>query len=333
MQVSRRTIFMFLWPWLVGLIFWTGAPILTSLALSFSQVNVKANSQQAAWVGLSHYREAIGVQDDVEDSSASSVKQVTPYRDDQFRLSLVNSLVYTVFAVPLGLCSALSVALLLNKKMRGMGVIRTLVYLPHVLGGVATIVIWSWMLNPQYGWVNEGLRCIYLAVDPIVRLFYEQGTADWTTPNWLYSAVWCKPSLVMMHVWTMGPGMLVFLAALQRVPLHERDASLLDGAGAWHRFRYVTWPHLTPAVLFNLIVGTIFSMQSFTEPYMLQHPQQQDGLLFYMLHLYQVAFEPPYRLGYACALAWIFFVVIAAMVTPMILASRRWVYEAGMDAA
>jgi len=251
---------MFLLPWLVGLIFWTGLPMIASLVLSFSRVSMASESPQSEWVGFSHYREALGPRNDVAHTHISakpSDKPTLVIHDIQVRVALFNSLAYTVFAVPLGLCSALFIALLLNQPLRGMGVVRTLVYLPHVLGVVATIVIWSWMLNPHYGWVNEGLRLVYLAINPAVRLFRSQGTSDWTTPHWLYSAGWCKPSLVMMHVWTMGPSLLVFLAALQRIPLHQRDASLLDGSGVWHRFRYVTWPHLTPVVLFNLVLATV----------------------------------------------------------------------------
>ena len=123
--------------------------------------------------------------------------------------------------------------------------------------------------------------------------------------------------------------MLIFLAALRRVPFVLYDAAGLDGAGIWKKFRHITWPMITPVVLFNLIVSIIFAMQSFNEPYMLQNRRQEEGLLFYVLYVYRTAFEAPYQLGYASALSWIFILVLMLLVLPLVWSSRRWVYEAG----
>lgn len=325
---------LFLFPWIVGFAALTALPVVVSLALSFTQFGDPLSMDRLRWVGLSHYRQAVGT--------------VGPYNPDRgdpwhwnllggkpddvhFHQSLYNSITFSLFAVPLGLAASLMTALLLNLRLRGTSVARTLIYIPHVLGGAATIVIWSWLFNPEFGWVNEGLRCLYRLADPVVRLFREQGTADFPTPAWLYSPVWCKPAVVIMHVWGIGGSMLIFLAALHRVPRALYDAARLDGSSAWRQFLHVTWPHITPVVLFNLVVSLVFTMQSFTQSYFLETRQQKDGLLFFALYVYRVAFEPPYRFGYASALAWIFVLVLIVLIVPILLSGRLWVYYAGSE--
>ena len=122
--------------------------------------------------------------------------------------------------------------------------------------------------------------------------------------------------------------MLIFIAARRRVPPELYASAQLDGAGGLRKFRCITWPHMTPAVFFNLLVSFIFSMQSFNESYLLQNRRQDDGILFTALYVYQTAFEPPYRLGYACALAWILFAVLLLFIVPITWTSRRWVHYA-----
>jgi multiple sugar transport system permease protein len=212
-----------------------------------------------------------------------------------------------------------------------MSTARAFVYLPHVLGGAASIVIWSWLLNPQFGWINHGIRLIYIALDPFVHLLDPRGTQDWPTPRWLYSADSCKPAVILIHVWTIGGSMLVFLAGLRRVPAYLYEAARVDGAGGWARFRNVTWPQLTPILLFNGVVSCVFAMQCFNEAYLLQNRQQDDGLLFYALYVYQSAFEPPYRLGFASALGWILFVLMLFMVSAIGCSSRWWVSYSGVE--
>ena len=136
-----------------------------------------------------------------------------------------------------------------------------------------------------------------------------------------------------MYAWTMGGSMLIFLAALRRVPAALHEAARLDGAGAWGRFRHVTLPQISPAILFNMTVGFIFSMQSFNEAYLMQNRQQSDGLLFYVLYLYETAFEPPCQFGYASALAWILFAALAVLIVPLICTAGRWVHYAGKGSA
>lgn len=331
MRPLTRQALWFLLPWATGLLLLTFVPMLSSLGLSCARIEARGFAEGFTWVGTGHYRHALGVDQTYEPTRADPAYWRFlggKPNDPRFYTALYNSLFYSVFAVPLSLCVSLAVALLLNRTFHGVSIVRAMVYLPHVLGGVATIVIWSWLFNPQFGWINQALHFAYSALEPLVGPFAEAGTRDWPVPRWLYSPAGCKPAVVIMHVWTMGGSMLIFLAALRRVSPALYDAAHLDGAGLWHRFRYVTLPQITPAVLFNLTFSFIFAMQSFSEAYLLQNRQQDDGLLFYVLYLYQVAFEPPYQLGYASALAWILFVVLFALTLPLVWTSRRWVHYA-----
>ncbi len=310
---SRHAGLVFALPWLLGLIGLTIVPAVASLLLSFARWDGLSLMEGIEWVGTSHYRELL-----------SSAPDGTG--DPLFHKALGNSLYYTFFAVPLGLIASLGVAMLLNSRVTGIGWFRILFYLPHLLGGVATVLIWGWLFNPQFGPINAAIQGFYTIVDPVVRWIGGSGTAEWPTPDWFYSPGACKPALVIMHLWLGGGSMLIFLATLQRVPHTLHEAAALEGAGALRRFWHITLVHISPAILFNALVGVIFAMQSFDHAYLLHNRAQEDGLLFYMLQLYRVAFEPPYRMGYASAMAWILFAVIAVLTIPILLSARWWVY-------
>lgn len=329
--MKQKNAYWLLIPWLVGFVVMIAIPLIALVVLSTLQTDGGISQNQTVWIGADHYRSVLRI------DSSYIVQSNDPWywnllggkpNDPKFYQSLYNSLSYTIFAVPLGLLSSLLVALLLNRSFFGQSLIRSLVYMPHLLSGIATIVIWSWLLNPQFGLINQALQWMYVLLDPIVRVFHESGTSKWLTPDWLYSPFWSKPAVILMNTWTMGGAMLIFLAALRRVPSTLYDAADLDGAGIIKKFRHVTWPMITPVVLFNLIVSTIFSMQIFSEAYMLQNRQQQDSLLFYVLNVYHTAFQSPYQLGYASALSLIFILVLVVLILPLIYTSRRWVYEA-----
>ncbi len=311
---SERAGLLFALPWLTGLFVLTLGPVFISFLISLTRWDGLSITDGLSWVGAANYRELLG-------QGVGDRPDPLAYR------ALGNSLWYTAVGVPLTLVTSLGAALLLNARVRGMGVFRVAFVLPYVLGGVATVMIWSWLLNPQYGLVNGGLRWLFAVIDPVVQLLGGSGTSGWSTPDWFYSPGACKPALVMMHVWLGGGSMLVFLAALQRVPQELRDAVAIDGGGRWQRFRHVTLPFVSPAILFNLVVGVIFSMQTFDEAYLLYNRSQEDGLLFYMVQLYRVAFEPPYRIGYASAMAWVLLVVLLVLVLPVVLLGRRYVYD------
>jgi multiple sugar transport system permease protein len=165
-------------------------------------------------------------------------------------------------------------------------------------------------------------------LDPLVAIVFEGGSSDWPVPNWLYSPAACKPALILMHVWMSGGATLVFLAALQHVPESLIEAAEVDGAGRWRRFRHVTLAHISPAVLFNLVIGLAFSMQAFDMVYLLYNRAQDDGLLFVSLYLYRTAFEYPYDFGYASAITWLWVVIMIVPIGVVLLLGRRLVYEA-----
>jgi len=185
------------------------------------------------------------------------------------------------------------------------------------------------LLNPRYGWVNQGIRLFYASIDPLLRAVGLGGTQDWPVPQWLYSPHACKPAVILMNTWTMGGAMLIFLAALCRVPATLYEAAALDGASSLRRFFHVTWPHITPVVLFHITVSTVFCMQSFGNAYLLNNRAQEDGLLFYTLYIYNLAFQPPYRMGYAAALACLLIGILIVVVGLIFATSRRWVFYAG----
>lgn len=338
MTLTVRSACWFVLPWLVGFLGLTLLPMGCSVALS--ALDVAAHDEQTRWerVGWQNYRRAISIDDTYE------VAPTDPWRwrvlggrpnDERFHKSVSNSLYVTVFGVPLGLGVSLAMALFLNAfgnrtaNQRLEAFVRACVYLPHFFGCVAALVIWSWLLNPQFGWVNQVIRTGYAAIDPIVRLVSAGGTQDWPVPAWLYSPQRCKPAVILIHIWTIGASTLVFLAALRRVPVSQLEAARLDGAVRWRRFLHVTWPHITPAVLFNLIASIALTMQSFNDSYVLENRSQDDGLLFFVRYLYETAFQGQCDLGYAAALSWIFVLILIMLTVPILLSSKRWVrYEA-----
>jgi multiple sugar transport system permease protein len=162
-------------------------------------------------------------------------------------------------------------------------------------------------------------------MDPAVSALGLGSTKDWPVPQWLYSPRMAKPSLILMGLWGAGGAMLIFLAALQNVPEPLYEAARIDGAGRWKQFRYVTIPQISPAIFFNLVMGIIGSLQAFNQAYLMRTYSQQDSLLFYVLYLYQCAFED-YRMGYASALAWVLFAVIMALTVLTLGSARWWVY-------
>lgn len=306
---DRNAGWLFAAPWLVGVIVFTLLAMAASLALSLVAWDGVAMSGMT-WVGLENYRRILTL-----DPQAM---------DRDFWTALHNTLVYAVFAVPLGLITSLALALLLNQAVRGISVYRTIYYMPHVLGGVATIMIWRWIYHPEFGLLNAMIRQVF---DGLAAIGIQQA-ATWPVPGWLYSQTWAKPSMLIMNLWGAGGAMLIFLAALQNVPEQLYEAARIDGAGRWRCFWSVTLPQISPAVFFNLIMGIIATLQIFHQAYLLQAPGQHKSLLFYVLYLYRRAFEH-YEMGYASALAWILFVIIMLLTAVVLLTGRYWVHYGG----
>jgi multiple sugar transport system permease protein len=225
-------------------------------------------------------------------------------------LSLYNTAYYTLFSVPLRLGLALAIAILLN-ALRGLAFWRTAFYLPAVVPAVANVILWMWMFSPTMGLFNMVLTTFGLP-----RL------------NWVWDPNLSKPSLILMSTWTIGNVVVIFLAGLQSVPRSLYEAAQIDGGGAWAQFRHVTLPLISPVVLFNLVMGIIFSFQVFTSAFLITQGGPANTTLFTVLYLYQVAFEQ-FKVGYASAIAWVLFLVILIFTLIQWKLADHWVYYEG----
>jgi multiple sugar transport system permease protein len=234
------------------------------------------------------------------------------YKDPIFWKSLRVTFTYTGVFVPLQLAISLFLAILLNLRVPGMRVIRTIYYLPAILPAVVTALVWIWLFNPDFGLLNY---IIYL----ITGL---------KGPNWLGSEKWVMPAIIISGLWGMGAGVIIFLAALQNVPQELYEAAELDGASIFHRFWNVTVPMISPVILYNLLIGMIGALQTFARIYVLTEGGPNYASYFYNLYLYHNAFSY-FKLGLASAQAWILFIIILILTLIALKTSGRWVYYAG----
>ena len=282
---QNRTGLLFLSPWLFGFLFLQLWPFLGSAWLSLTSYDLVSSPR---YVGLENYRTLLG-------------------DDPAFWRSLMVTLRYAVVSVPLNVVVGVGLALLLNVEIRGQAIFRTLFYLPSILPQVATAVLFQWLLNPELGLVNGVLRLVGI-----------EGPAWLGDPNW---APW---TLVMLSVWGVGGAMVIYLAGLKDVPAYLYEAATLDGAGPWHRLRAITLPMLTPVIFFNVVMGLIGSFQAFTEAFVMTKGGPEGSTTFYALYLFQRAWSN-LDMGYACAMAWVLFVVIATVTLFVFRSQRRWV--------
>jgi multiple sugar transport system permease protein len=275
-------------PWVIGFIIFTAGPIIASLYLSFTEYDF---IRPIRWTGLDNYKQIFT-------------------QDIYFTKSLVNSIIYMALFVPLHVVIALGVALLLNQARRARGLFRTLFYLPSMTPAVATAILWIWILNPQVGVVNQVLRILHLPA-----------------PAWTVDPFWMKPAVVISALWGFGGAMIIFLAGLQGIPAVLYEAAEIDGANAWQRFWHVTVPQLSPVIFFIATMSLISALQVFTQGYVMfdQNGGNENAALFYIMYLFQQAFQY-FHLGYASALAWILFLVIAALTALQFVIARKWVY-------
>lgn len=291
--------YLFIAPWLIGLIAFTIGPIIASFYISFNAWQISAPPK---WIGLENYIEL--------------------FNDPAVHKSLYNTLYLALFGVPLNMVAGLAIALLLNQNIRGMSIFRTIYYLPSVLSSVAIAVLWMWILNPRFGLLNLALGVIGIK-----------------GPGWLVDPVWSKPAVILMGLWGVGGGMIIYLAGLRGIPQHLYEAAKLDGANTLGQFRYITLPMLSPSIFFNLVTNIIGALQVFVSIAALtmggpasggvgRAGGVEDSLLVFMLYLYRQAFSN-FRMGYASALAWFLTAIIMALTLFNFWLSRRWVYYEG----
>ena len=231
-------------------------------------------------------------------------------RDDRFVRTLLNTTYYTVFHLPVALVIAFILALLLNQQLRFNAVFRTVFYIPSVVSGVATAMLWRWIFT------GDGLLNWFLS------LFGIDG------PIWLMDPDWAMPALILRSYWSVGGTMVIYLAGLQGIPEHLYEAARVDGAGIWHKFWHITVPMMTPTIFLTLLMGVIRSFQVFTTAFVMTAGGPGDATLFYLLYLYYKAFEDM-AMGYASALAWVLFVIIMILTAVQMRLAKRWVYYEG----
>lgn len=285
---NLRNGLIFVSPWIVGFSFFLLYPIISSIYYSFTEYSVIA---PPLWRGWRNYLEL--------------------FNDEVFWISLYNTMYYFALSVPLQFVIALSFALLLNAKVRAMSLFRTFFFLPTLVPIVASAILWMWIFNGQYGILNAGLKLIGVH-----------------GPGWLTDPVWAKPSLVMMGLWGVGGPMIIYLAALQDVPVSLYESSFLDGANWWQRTLHITVPLISPAILFNVVMAMIDTLQLFTQPFIMTEGGPGRSTEFYVLYLWENAFQFM-KMGYASAMAWILFVIILVITLIAFKSMTRRVYYGG----
>jgi multiple sugar transport system permease protein len=284
---SDRSAYLFLAPWFLGLTVITVGPMAISLLLSFTDYDLLSPPE---WIGLGNYERMA--------------------HDPRLLKSLVVTFTYVLLGVPTQLAVALLVALGLNAGMRGLALYRSIFYLPSLLGGsVAVAVLWRQMFGSS-GLVNQLLEMVGI-----------QG------PAWISQPDTALGSIILLHIWTFGAPMIIFLAGLRQIPRSYYEAAEMDGAGRLRRFTTITLPLLTPIIFFNLVLQVIGSFQAFTQAFIVSGGTggPADSTLFYTLYLYQRGFGA-FDMGYASAMAWLLVLIIGAFTAINFVASRFWVF-------
>jgi multiple sugar transport system permease protein len=282
--------YLFILPWALGFVVLRLGPMLASLVLSLTEYTILSAPK---FIGLANY-----------------IKMFT--NDPSFVDALRVTLTYAVVAIPVGMALSLCIALLLNQKIPGMAVWRTIYYLPSVVSGVAVAMLWVWMFHSEFGLINISLAAIGIH-----------------GPAWLRDPDWALIALIIMSFWGIGGGMVINLAGLQGIPTELYEAASIDGANVFQRFFSVTLPMLSPVLFFNLVMGIIETFQYFTNAFVMTDGGPGRATLFYNLYLYQNAFRY-YKMGYASALAWVIFLIILLLTLLIFKSSPYWVYYEGL---
>jgi multiple sugar transport system permease protein len=284
-----RAGYLFAMPWLFGFVVFMLYPLLASVYYSFCEYSVL---KAPIFVGLDNYRDIM--------------------HDKKFWISLWNTVFFTGLSVPIATVVSIGLALLLNAKVKGQAFFRTAFYLPSLVPQVALAIIWMWMFNGEHGILNAGLAHLRI-----------------NGPAWMSDPAWSKPALIFMSVWTGGNAMVIYLAGLQEVPAELVEACELDGASSIDKLRHVTLPMISPVILFNVVMAMIGAFQNFVVPYIM-FPLGVPNLstYFYVSYLFDNAMVY-HKMGYACAMGWIMFLIIFVMTLVSLKISEKRVYYGG----
>lgn len=278
-------------PWVIGFLAFMLLPAGLSLYYSFTEYPVL---EKPLWIGVENYQRLLG--------------------DARFHLALKNTLVYALVSIPLWTILALVIAALLNVKIRGRGFFQACVFLPTLVPLTASAMVWMWMFNGEYGFINQVL-----------------GVVGLSGPNWWQDKAWVLAALVIVALWGIGQSVVIYVAALQDVPPALHEAAALDGMGPIRRFWHVTLPMISPVILFNIITLMIGTLQVFAVPFVISNANRGasgDDLLFYSMYLYDNAFTFQ-QMGYASAMAWIQMLITLALTAVTFVMSKRFVYYRG----
>ncbi|MEM7029298.1 MAG: sugar ABC transporter permease [Chloroflexota bacterium] len=285
-------------PWFIGFVIFILGPVIASIYYSMTTYNLLS---APTYVGFQQY-------------------EIMFTKDPLFWGSVRRTLIWAVSLIVIGLTGSLVCAMLLNQALKGTTFFRAAFFIPSLTPIVAAAILWGWILQPTYGPLNALL-----------------GLVGITGPGWLQSTTWAIPGLLIVRLWNFvgGGNMIIFLAGLQGIPQELYDAAHVDGASAWQRFRNITLPMLSPTIFFNLVIGIIAALKVFALAYVA--PAGSVGTeggpayatWFYILHLYNSGFVY-LQMGYASALAWVFFIAVLILTIVQFAGARRWVhYEAG----
>ena len=288
-KTEALTGYLFAAPWFIGLCVFTLYPMMSSLYYSFTNYNL---ARSPDWIGLTNYK-------------------IFFTSDGLIPIAVKNTLYYAMFSVPLNMIMGILVALLMNQKVRGINLIRTIYYMPNVVSIVAVAILWQLIFQNNNGLLNMALKAIGII-----------------GPNWLTDPAHAKNALIIMNCWNAGSAMVIYLAGLQGIPRSYYEAAEIDGAGAVRKFFSVTLPLLSPSIFFNLIMGIIGALQTFSQALIMTGGGPNNATTFYVFALYRKAFSDT-RMGYACTMAWM--LLAATLVLTMCIfrfIGQRVYYEA-----
>ncbi len=281
--------YVFILPWVLGFTVFFAGPIIASFVLSFTQWSIVDTPQ---WIGMANYRRIFT-------------------RDPDFYQALKVTLKYSTVYLPLEIILGITMALVMNIKARGIGLYRTLLYLPYVVPAVAAVIVWIWVLSPYFGLLN------YLLAKVGIH-----------GPDWFGNPRYALWGIVMISLWTVGGSAVIYLAGLQNIPPQLYEAAEIDGASGWQQFWHITLPMLSPTIFFKLVLGLIGTFQTFTSAFVATRGGPMKSTLFYMLYIYNKGFVS-LQMGYAAALSWILTLIILIITVLVFKSSPYWVhYEA-----
>ena len=279
-----------IFPWLLGFLLFTAGPMVYSMFLSFHKASLL---QESVYLGLDNYRRLL-------------------FEYKLWGIALKNTAYYAFVAVPVNVVLAMLLAMLLNEKVKGLAVWRTIFYLPAVVQGVAVSLLWIWLFHPNFGPISGILRAVGIRKPPL----------------WIWSEEWAMPALMIMSSWGVGGSMIIYLAGLQGVSQSYYDAASIDGADAVQRFRHITLPMMTPTIFFSLVMGLIGAWQMFAQSFVMTQGGPNNRTLTAVLLIYRKAFID-FQMGLASAMSWILFVIILSFTVVVFRSSAAWVYYEG----